>query len=263
MGRFSLASVLTATLCVASSATAQTAATTPSRTSSAAYTGTDDLSDVRPFLAWMTDATWSEGIDIEPVTEFSNLDNASGYFIGAQGAFWVLEGLEVGGRLGYTGFEPDGMDSRSGLSDLGVYGRYRLDLGSDSPDVAIGVLATLPVGDEDIGQSNFDFLAFGAFRYEANEGITLLGHAGLDSREIGNNRDLGIELGGGAILPMTEELAVIVELALTTAVDFAAVVAGVDYELPPGGHLRAAVALGIDDAAPDAQLRLGFSVPVY
>jgi len=232
-------------------------------TRSTAYTGTDDLRDVRPFQAWMTDATWSEGIDVEPVAEFSNLDNASGFFVGAEGAFWVSEGLEVGGRLGYAGIDADGVDSQSGLSDLAVYSRYRLDLGQEGTDVGIGVVGTLPVGDEDIGQGNFDFLAFGAVRYEANEGVTLLGHAGIDSREVGNDRELGIALGGGAILPMTEELAAILELSLTIAVDFAVVVAGVDYELPPGGHLRAAIALGIDNAAPDAELRLGFSVPVY
>jgi hypothetical protein len=233
------------------------------RRSSAAYTGTGDLRDVRPFEAWMTDATWSVGIDVEPVVEFSNLDNASGYFLGAQGAFWVQDGLEVGGRLGYTGIDPDGVDGFSGLSGLSLYGRYRLDMGADSPDVGIGVLTRLPVGAEEVGGDRFDFLAFGAFRYQANEDVTFLGHAGIDSRDTGVDRDLGIALGGGAILPMTEELAAILELDLTTAIDYAVVVAGVDYELPPGGHLRAGLALGLDDAAPDAELRLGFSIPVY
>ncbi len=256
--------VLSLVLAFASRTEAQETAPAADRsTTASAYTTTNDLRDVRPFQAWMVDATWSEGIDVEPVAEFTNLDNASGYFIGAQGAFWVLEGFEVGGRLGLSGVDPDGMNSRSGISDLDVYGRYRLDLGAAGTDIAIGVLASLPIGDAEVGASNFDFLAFGALRYEANEGITILGHAGIDSREVGNDRSMGIALGGGAILPMTEELAAIVELDLTTAVDFAVVSAGVDYELPPGGHLRAAIALGIDDVAPDAELRLGFSIPVY
>lgn len=240
-----------------------TTSTTPRASAPSPYTTTEDLRDVRPFQAWLTDATWTSGVDVEPVAEFANLDDASGIFAGAQGAFWLSEDFEVGGRWGFLSIDPENFDSESGISDLALYGRYRLGLAIDDTETAVGLVTTLPIGSEDVGQSNFDLQAFGALRYTTADGIAVLGQMGIDSQEVGDDRELGILLGGGTIIPVTEELAAIAELQLTTAIDYAAISAGVDYELPPGGHLRAALLLGIDDAAPDAELRLGFAIPVY
>lgn len=229
--------------------------------SSSAYTTTDDLSDVRLFLGWIPDATFTRGVDVEPWLRWGNYDRLSTISAGALAGVWVNEDLEVGGRWGFTSFDHDDFGEESGLNDLTLYGRYRLPLEVD-PVVAVGGEFTLPVGDDDIGQGNFDFHVFGAMRYDVEGAVTLTAHAGIESVDR-RDREAGIRLGGGVIAPMTEELALVAELSLTTAYDWAAVLAGVDYELPPGGHLRAALALGLDDAAPDVELLLGFSIPVY
>ena len=229
---------------------------------SAAYTTTSDLRDVRPFDAWITDATFTPGVDIEPVLSFGDLDGGSTIEAGALAAVWVREGLEVGGRWGFRSLDPERGESRSGLQDLGLYTRYRLPLEVDA-DVALGTELKLPVGDEDVGEGNLDLEVFGAMRYDVDGDLTVLAHAGIQSIERFDDREAGILLGGGVLVPMTEELALISELTLATAEDDAAVTAGVDYELPPGGHLRAGLSLGLDDGAPDLELRLGFAIPVY
>lgn len=230
--------------------------------SSSAYTTTDDLTDVRPFEAWVTDATFTKGVDVEPVLVFGDSDGFSSLLAGARAAVWVAEGFELGGSWGFRSVDPSVGDSRNGLDDLAIYGRYELPVEADAT-IAIGAEFTLPVGEEDVGASNFDVNVFGAVRYDANGNATLFGHAGVQSIELGDDREAGLLLGGGVLVPLTEELALVSELNLATASEAASILGGVDYELPPGGHLRAAVGLGLDDGAPDFELRLGFSIPVY
>ena len=170
--------------------------------------------------------------------------------------------LEAGGRWGFASIDPDFDDGETGLRDLGAYARYRLPLQAEF-DAAVGAEFTLPVGSEDVGGGNFDFRGFGALRTDVDGNLTLIGSAGLESVEVGDDRELGLFLGGGTIVPLTEELAVIAELDLSTATDLARLTGGLDYELPPGGHLRGAIALGLDDDAPNFELILGFAIPVY
>lgn len=247
--------VVTALIALASPVSAQ-------MQSSPAYTTTSDLTDVRPFLAWVTDATFTKGVDIEPVLVFGDSDNFSTLLAGTRAAVWVADGFELGGSWGFRSVDPSIGESRNGLDDLALYGRYELPVQTDAT-VAIGAEFTLPVGEEDVGAGNFDLNVFGAVRYDADGNATLFGHAGVQSIERGNDREAGLLLGGGILVPLTEELALVGELALGTASESAAILGGVDYELPPGGHLRAALALGLDDGAPDFELRLGFSIPVY
>lgn len=230
---------------------------------SSAYTTTDDLSDVRPFQGWLRDATFTPGVDLEPVLEIGNWDDFTTVFAGAQAAFWTTRDVELGGRFGVVNFDSDNGGSESGVSDLRLYGRYRLPIDS-AATYAVGSSFDLPIGDEDVFESTFDFAFFGAMRYTVPDGVAILARVGIESLERGrDNRESGIFLGGGALVPVTEELAIVAEFDLTTAVDFAAITGGVDFELPPGGHLRAAIALGLDDQAPDVELRLGFAIPVY
>ncbi len=227
-----------------------------------AYTTTADASDIRPFLARIPDATITRGVDLEPVVEFGNFDNGSTVGAAAYASIWIAEDLEVGGRWGFLTVDPDVGNGESGLEDIRLYGRYRLPLDGDI-DFALGSELTLPVGAGDVGQSNFDFRAFGAMRYDVDGTMVVLANAGIQSLERGPDRETGITVGGGVILPMTEELAIVSELDLWTTIDYAAISGGLDYELPPGGHLRAALALGLDDAAPDVQIIVGFAIPVY
>ena len=229
---------------------------------SAAYTGTSDLDDVRPFQAWVTDAVFTRGIDIEPQLQQQDFDGASILIAGARAAVWTTDDLELGGNWGFASVDPDGGDGETGLRDLGLYGRYRIPV-DPAWDVAVGGEFSLPVGDEDVGGGSFDFRGFGALRYDLDGNLTLIASGGLESIERFDDRELGLFLGGGTIVPLTEEVALITELNMSTASDAAQITGGVDFELPPGGHLRAALALGLDDDAPNWELIFGFAIPVY
>jgi len=229
---------------------------------SAAYTGTSDLSDVRPFQAWVTDAVFTRGVDVEPELRLQDFDGGQVLIAGARSAVWLRDDTEVGVHWGFASFDPDRGDGDTGLRDLDVYGRYRLDVRGDL-DMAIGSEISLPVGDESIGAGSFDFRGFGAVRYDIDGNMTLIGSAGLESLERFDDRELGIFFGAGTLVPLTEETTLIAELNLSTASDAAQLTGGVDFELPPGGHLRAALALGLDDDAPNYELILGFAIPVY
>lgn len=229
---------------------------------SAAYTGTDDLTDVRPFQAWVTDAVFTRGVDIEPELRYQDYDFGKLLIAGARTAVWVTNDIEAGGRWGFASVDPDVGDGNTGLRDLDAYLRYRLPIDEDFV-ASVGGEFSLPIGDAESGGDSFDFRGFGAMRYDVDGNLTLLASAGLESIEIGNDRELGLLLGGGTIIPMTEEVALIAELNFSTASDVAQVTGGVDVELPPGGHLRAALALGLDNDAPNYELILGFAIPVY
>ena len=131
--------------------------------SSAAYTTTGDLSDVRPFQAWVTDAVITEGVDIEPELRFQDFDFASRLVFGARAAVWVSERVEAGGRWGFSTFDPERGDSETGLNDLDVYARYRFPVRGEV-DLAGGMEFGLPVGKDTIGAGTFDFRAFTASR---------------------------------------------------------------------------------------------------
>lgn len=229
---------------------------------SAAYTGTGDLSDVRPFQSWVSDATFTRGVDVEPEFRFQDFDFGKRLVAGARAAVWVNDDVEAGGRWGFASIDPDGGDGETGLRDLDAYARYRLPF-DDAIQGAVGGEFSLPIGDEDVGGGSFDFRGFGALRYDVDGNLTLIGHAGFESIEIANDRELGLYFGGGAIVPLVEEAALIAELDISTAADTASLTGGVDFELPPGGHLRAALSLGLDDRAPDYELIFGFAIPVY
>ena len=245
------------------------AAQTQTRTADRpAYTSTEDLNDVRPFQAWIQDAVITEGVDLEPVVEFSNLDFASILFAGARTDYWIRPDLEIGARYGVvhldpTDFNGQRVEAETGASDLLLYTRYLFPVQEGLPRVAIGAGFDLPIGSEKVQQGTFDFLGFVAARHEIVNGVELLGNAGIESLERRGKRENGLRLGGGAIIPLTDELAGIAEFAIGTAGEFAAISGGVDLELPPGGHLRGAISIGLDDGAPDYQLLFGLAIPVY
>lgn len=229
---------------------------------SAATTGTGDLSDVRPFQAWVADAVFTRGVDVEPEFRFQDVDFAKFIVAGARVAAWVNPDLEAGGRWGFASFDPEVGDGGTGLRDLDLYARHRIPVDADL-DLAVGTEIGLPIGDDDVGAGNFEFRGFVAMRHDVDGDMTLLANAGLESIERGDDREFGLLLGGGVIVPITEEAALVTELTFSTAAEIAQITGGVDFELPPGGHLRAALALGLDDGAPDVEVVLGFAIPVY
>lgn len=226
-----------------------------------AFTTTDDLSDVRPFQGWFTDATITEGVDLEPELQFGNGDFFTRLFAGARVAAWVRPNLEIGGQLGLVNFDFEGGGSQTGLSDLRTYARYRL-VDSDV-DFSVGGVLDLPTGSEDAGQSNLDLQLFVATRVPVGGGNEFTGAAGVENLD-GPDRESGAFLNGGLIVPVAEEVAIVGELNIRTAYDTSATLsAGIDYELPPGGHFRGGIAVGLNNNSEDVALFASFAIPVW
>ena len=261
MNRNSRAAALAVTtllLACALPATAQETTTSPS----AAYTSTTDLSDVRLFQSWTSDAVFTPGVDLEPYYDWATWGSFNTWTLGARVAMWVHDGMEAGGRIAWAGASPDGGDGDNGFGDIDLHFRTRLpvDFGGD---LAGGAEVRLPTGAPESGQDNTFVRIFGALRQDLGGAMTFTANLGFEYIELFGDDGNGIAVGLGSIIPISDDLAALFELNLRTALDYTAVSGGVDYELPPGGHLRGAAIVGLDDQAPDFGFQLALSLPVF
>lgn len=236
----------------------------PAETRRPAYTSTADLSDVRPLVAWIEDAVTTEGVDIEPRLSWGKGGSFNRLVVEALTAVWVTQGLEVGGVLGLTSFDPDFGSGSTGANDVTLYGRYVFN---QQPNFAAGAKFDIPVGKEEVGQSTFDFSVFGAYRQTLGNGMGVHANVAMESLEFerfgGSSRENGLRVGGGVIVPVTTEISALGELSIGTADDTFLIIGGMDWELPPGGHLRGGLLLNADDGAEDFRIFVSFSIPVY
>ncbi len=238
--------------------------------------------DVHLFQGFMRDATITAMPYGEAGLQYSSYEYVSTLGIGVQGGMAVMPELEVNAALSFLNWSPDEGDGESGISDILVSGRYLVVPGPTK--ISAGGFVTLPTGDEKIGQGNLNFGAFGAVRHPLDNGMIIVGTAGLDFMETtkveytggGIEYENGIPvykepqveekteyenafiLGGGVIYPQSDQLSIIGELHLKTEVDFMMLSGGVDYKLQSGGRLRGGLGLGLDDGAPDFRLYLSY-----
>jgi len=241
---------------------ADAVAQTASSTSTSVSTSPQEMNDVRLFRSWAADAVFTPGIDLEPVFNYAFFDPGNRWFGGARAAAWVADGLEVGGQIGWGGFSPDNGDSESGFADLDLFGRYRLpvDFGGT---MAVGTELSLPTGSAEAGQDETFVRIFGALRQEVGGAMTFAANMGFEYAELFNDDATGLALGFGSLVPVSESLTAVFEFNLRTAFDYTILTGGVDYELPPGGHLRAAIGIGLADQAPDVDLQVALTLPVF
>ena len=227
-----------------------------------AYSSTADLTDVHLFNSWVADAIFTPGVDVEPLFAHAFFDQANFWFGGARTAIWVAPSVEVGGRFGWAGVSPDNGSSESSFGDLDLFARYRLPV--DFPGtLAAGTEVRLPTGSADAGQDNTFVRIFGALRQDMAGAFTFTANLAFEYLEfLGDDRN-GIAIGLGSLIPISESLTMIVEFDLKTSYDYAVFTGGVDYELPPGGHLRGAVGIGLNDEAPDVELQIALGLPVF
>ena len=230
--------------------------------SSAAYTSTTDLSDVRLFQSWTADAVFTPGVDLEPYYDWATWGSFNTWSLGTRVAMWVHDGMEAGGRIAWAGASPDGGDGDNGFGDIDLHFRSRLPVDFGGV-LAGGAEVRLPTGAPESGQDNTFVRIFGALRQDLGGAMTFTANLGFEYIELFGDDGNGIAVGLGSIVPISEDLAALFELNLRTAIDYAAVSGGVDYELPPGGHLRGAAIVGLDDQAPDFGFQLALSLPVF
>ncbi len=230
----------------------------------------DTQDDVHLFQTFFRDAP----ISTVPYGDFGLIYNVFEGFktltIGGRGGYPINPKFELGAQLGFLNVSPDNGDGESGISDLQAVGKYNLL--SETTNLSAGGLITLPIGNDDVGQGDLNFGAFGALRHPLQNGIVLTGVLGLDFIETETvdfnpftgevDKDTDYEssflIGGGVIYPASPQLNLVGELNIQTEGDFIMLSGGIDYKLQMGSRIRGGLGLGLDDGAPDVSLMLTF-----
>jgi hypothetical protein len=187
-------------------------------------------------------------------------------------AFQPWRRVELGGTaaFGSTDADPPAPDG-SGATDLDVWGKYHLGQTDDKLEVAAGAVLTVPTGDdsEGLGFDAFSLGGFGAIRYRLPE-VILAGHAGVrfnEDPEIGGvegDGETSPMAGVGVIYPHTDRFSIVGEIDIE-AERFeggdtnAQVLGGINWSPTARGVVRAAIAFGLDDGAPDTTVTGGWA----
>ncbi|NQT25760.1 hypothetical protein HQ585_10415 [candidate division KSB1 bacterium] len=211
-----------------------------------------DLNSVRLFQSYFYDAPITKVTYGDFGLAHSSFDGGSSLFIGGQGGYGLNEKIEIQAQLGYLSWSFDDFDGQSGLADLDVYGRYFIS-NNGKTQISAGGLISLPIGSEDVGQSSMDLGGFGALRHNLKNGMVVTGSLGLISLEAGDEREMTIRLGAGAIYPHSKEMAFVGEFVTQTEIEYTMLSGGVDY-LMGNGRIRGALGIGLADGAPDLQI---------
>lgn len=237
-------------------------------------TGTDTTAD-RLFLSFIEDTALADRQWWEGQAEFTD-----GYaevidltVVRGVVAFQPWSRVELGGRMGFGSTDtPSSSPDGSGATDLDVWGKYRFGGGSGSTEFAVGGVATIPTGDDTagLGFDAFSVSAFGALRQKLERGV-LAAHAGV--RFNGDGQILGVGeldgetsamIGAAWIVPLSDRFTAVGEAdfedgRFSGADSALRALGGINWRLGGDGLLRGAIAFGLTDGAPDAQLILGYA----
>ena len=219
------------------------------------------LDDIHLFQTFLKDAPISKTPYGEAGIQYGTSEFFSSFLFGIQGGYPINREVEIDANLGFSSISPDIGDSQSGLTDLTVTGRYNIM--PKKTNISVGGLITLPIGSEDVGQSNFNFGAFGALRHPLEKNMIITGTLGIDFIETINtlgedNREASLIIGGGLIYNIDRNLNVLGELNIRTKIDYAFLSGGVNYELPMGSFVRGSLGVGLNDGAPDFAILASF-----
>ena len=228
----------------------------------------------RLYLAFVEDVPHLEWLRFEAnlgVAFFDAADAMGSEFLAA----WAprsLSRVELGARAGVVRVDFDSGDEATGPTDLEAWARYHFGTrGARGIQLSAGALLTLPTGDEDTG-SSFDALRsawFVAGRLGVGQ-VTISAHAGLrfnEDAEIGSTRLDGVVapfVGGAVLWPLREDLVLVSELRFEAkrfegAEADARLLVGATWKRFEPGMFRFALATGLSDGAPDAQLLAGYA----
>lgn len=214
--------------------------------------------DVRLFQTFFRDAASARQIYVQPLFEYANFDAGNGVRLGIDGGLPVTPQFEIVSGLHFININPEGGSSRSGISDLPIFGKYSLDLDAGRTQVVAGGFITLPIGNDDVGQGNFDFGGFGSLRHPLAEGTVLTGTLGLNFQEFGDNRETSLLVAGGLIYQAGPDFALLGELNLETQNDVGLLTFGVDYQSGFNRHFRGMIGFGVDNGSPDFVVQVSF-----
>lgn len=227
----------------------------------------------RLFLSFIEDTALAERQWWEGQAEFTDGDPVDHTLVRGVAAFQPWGRVELGGRIGFGSTDtPTPLPDGSGATDLDVWGKYRFGDGSGSTEFAVGAVATVPTGDDTagLGFDAFSVSAFGALRHQLERGV-LAAHAGArfngDGQILGGpdlDGEVSAMVGAAWIVPLSDRLTALGEIDFEDGrfrgfdSDLRAL-GGINWRVGGDGMVRGAIALGLTDGAPDAQLFLGYA----
>lgn len=232
----------------------------------------DNMDNVHLFQSYFYDAPIAKAGYGQGGLMFANSDYANSFSLGVMGGYPINEKIEVGTQLHFLNISPDKGDSQSGISDLGVYGRYNV-FSQDKTNISAGAMLTLPIGSEDVLQGNLNFGGFGAIRHTLSNDMVLVGTLGLMffekteyefnpntfQSEKKTSYDSYLNIGAGLVYAVNNQLNIVGELTIQSEGDYMLLSGGGDYVLG-NGRLRGELGIGLDDGAPDILLMGGYSI---
>jgi len=216
--------------------------------------------DVQLFQSFYRDAQISSQPFIDAGLDFNDFEYANTFNIGLRSGIPVKSRFDIGAAVSFINLHPDRGDSESGLSDIWISAKYRIDnVFLSRTTFSAGGFMTLPVGDEEVGQNRFNFGAFGAIRHPLSSRFTLTGVFGLDFVETGvDDQTSSLLFGTGLIYTYDFNLNFVSEIQIQSEYDYAMLSVGTDYKLRRGGRIRGALGVGLDDGAPDFSLLVSY-----
>ena len=250
-----------------------TAALAQQPTSSAsAPTSTSSLD--RLFVNFIEDATIVDQQRWEGWFQYEDGDLVDVAALYGTAAFQLWANTEVGGRVGFgkTDIDIDDELEGTGATDLDVWGKYYWNLGDRGTEISAGAVLTVPTGDDaaGLGADAFALKGFVAGRF-ALESVILTGTLGLQANESGRifesddiDGETSFAIGGGVIVPWSDSFSFVGELSWKTErfedfEDDGRVLGGLNLRLSDRGMLRPAVAIGLEDGAPDYMFIIGYA----
>lgn len=185
--------------------------------------------------------------------------------------FSAIPEVEFGARISLVGVDVDGGPGGEGIGDTDLWVKYVLGATKDNRhELAFGAKLTVATGDADegTGLDSDRSKLFVAARREVSWGV-LTGNLGLqlngDGALFGSTLDgkTALSVNAGAIVPWTHGIAFITELGFEgkrfeSGEDDTSILGGVNVLLKEGS-LRAALALGLSDGAPDTEITVGYA----
>jgi hypothetical protein len=227
----------------------------------------------RLFLSFAEDAALVETQWWEGQGEFVDGAEIDAGLLRGVVAFRPWGHVEIGGRVGFGSTDaPPALPDGSGATDLDAWIKYRFGDGGGATEFGLGGIVTVPTGDDTagLGYDAFSVGGFGALRHRFDS-FTLVARLGLRANGDGSisgladlDGEVSPSLGAGILVDASDRVGFVGEAVwegerFDGTDDDARALAGINWRVGNRGTFRGAIAFGLTDGAPDAQLIAGYA----